>query len=218
MNAPSGFITVTGADEQTDIAALSELDAEIGLLYSAMPEGRNRYPSWEWLVGAAKQIPRLSIHVCGSAARRQLASVQLEALISRARRVQVNGRVSITELESLCALYPNHTIITQYKTGNAELVELQLDNHAMLQDSSGGRGISASRWNAPPNLKAFGFAGGLGPENLPVELQRICAVASKGWWVDMEQSLRVDDMFSVERARAAVAAFHRTVRPNAHAA
>jgi len=218
MNEHNGYITVTGADESTDIAALSELDAEIGLLYSATPEGRNRYPSWDWLVSAAKQIPRVSIHVCGSAARRQLACVQMEALVSRASRIQVNGRVSDTELESLCALYPNHTIMTQHEPGNTELAQLQLPNHALLQDASGGRGIAPSIWLESPTRNAFGFAGGLGPENLAVELPRILAVAGPGWWIDLETSLRIDDVFSLDRARSAVAAFHTAVVPDAHAA
>jgi hypothetical protein len=40
---------VTGADEKTDVASLAKLDAEIGLLYTETPEGRNRYPRWEWI-------------------------------------------------------------------------------------------------------------------------------------------------------------------------
>ncbi len=41
-------VTLTGADERTDIAQLAQLTAdhpylEIGLLYTTTPEGRNRY-------------------------------------------------------------------------------------------------------------------------------------------------------------------------------
>lgn len=208
MQGHDGFITVTGADESTDIDALCELDAEIGLLYSATPEGRKRYPSWDWLVSAAKRISRLSVHICGSTARQQLANVQLEALISRAQRIQVNGRLTKAEVETLCGLYPGHTIITQHHPSNVDLTAIDFANHALLQDSSGGRGLAARDWLPSPADKPFGYAGGLGPENLAAELVRIRMVAKDGWWCDMEASLRINDVFSVDRARAAIDIFH----------
>lgn len=40
-------ITVTGLDERTNLIDASYLEAEIGILYTATPEGRNRYPKYD---------------------------------------------------------------------------------------------------------------------------------------------------------------------------
>jgi len=204
-----GFITVTGADEATDVAALSKLDAEIGLLYTATPEGRRRYPSRDWIAAAANKLPRLSIHVCGSTARQQLHEHQLPDIVLRAQRIQVNGAVTLVELQMLCARYPKHTIITQHNLKNIGLASSTILNHARLQDASGGAGILAAKWQLNESPRPFGFAGGLSPENLAEQMPQILKVARPGWWIDLESSLREDDAFSVERARRAVDEFHR---------
>ena len=75
----------------------------------------------------------------------------------------------------------------------------------MLFDSSGGRGIRRAQWPTPLSGVRCGYAGGLGPENLRLEMPRIAAVAGPDYWVDMENSLRdADDHFSVDKARLAL--------------
>ena len=60
--------------------------------------------------------------------------------------------------------------------------------------------------------RSHGYAGGLGPDNLAVELASIKAVASSGWWVDMESKLRDEhDKFDVGRAEQCAAIFERSV-------
>jgi len=195
-----GFITITGADEATDVSKLAKIDAEIGLLYTATPEGRRRYPSRDWIAAAVNKLPRL---------RQQLHEHQLQDLVFRAQRIQVNGMVTMVELQMLCARYPDHTIITQHNLKNIGLASSTIRNHARLQDASGGAGVLAAKWEKNEASRPFGFAGGLSPENLSDQLPQIMKVARAGWWVDMESSLRVDDTFSLDRARAAVDSFHR---------
>jgi hypothetical protein len=81
------FITVTGADEKTDVSMLQTLDAEIGLLYSVMTA--NRYPRSEWIKAAAGSLPRVAIHICGSGARGELLLVlnRLDMRVDLARRI-----------------------------------------------------------------------------------------------------------------------------------
>lgn len=201
----SPFLTVTGADERTDVAAISKLDAEIGLLYTETPEGRNRYPRWEWIRETSLELRRASLHVCGRAARAKLMEGSLP--VSGFQRIQVNGGILALEVEHLCGMYPRHTIITQHHVNNAHLLFVRSLNHAVLLDTSGGRGISPSGWSQPATEKAVGFAGGLGPDNLAAELQTISRIARPGWWVDMEGKLRADDWFSLELAGEVVAQF-----------
>lgn len=201
----SPFLTVTGADERTDVTALAKLDAEIGLLYTETPEGRNRYPRWEWIRETSLELRRTSLHVCGRGARAKLMEGKLS--VSGFQRIQVNGGILALEVEHLCEMYPRHTIITQHHTYNAHLLAVRSINHAILIDASGGRGILPSGWSQPATEKAVGFAGGLGPDNLADELQTIGRIARPGWWVDMEGKLRVDDWFSLELAGEVVAQF-----------
>ena len=207
LQAAFPTITLTGADERTDVGLLAGLDAEIGLLYTATPEGRNRYPRWEWISAAAAELPRASLHVCGRGARELLMAGVLD--VGSFQRLQVNGALEPENVEALCCLYPEHTIITQHHPRNRALLAVEADNHAVLIDGSGGRGISPDGWEPPVTGKACGFAGGLGPDNLASEGAAICAVARPGWWADMEGKLRVDDWFSTELAAECVTVFRR---------
>lgn len=211
MKPNQPFLTVTGADEHTDVAALAKINAEIGLLYTATPEGRNRYPRWEWILETSAEFRRASLHVCGRGARQKLMDGRLP--VSRFQRIQVNGLIEIPEVRHLCQLYPHHTIITQHTPANRYLLVVKEGNHALLVDGSGGRGVSPESWHHPDTGKVVGFAGGLGPDNLASELHKITAIARAGWWADMEGKLRVDDWFSVERAAECAAVFASVTAP-----
>jgi hypothetical protein len=67
--------------------------------------------------------------------------------------------------------------------------------------------MSPEQWDRPDTCKPVGFAGGLGPNNILVEIQRISSVATGNWWVDMEGKLRdKNDWFDLTKAMAVVAA------------
>lgn len=204
-------VTMTGADERTQLDELLDFadcfpEIEIGLLYTATPEERPRYPSRGWLVTAATKLSgRCAIHVCGSGARRELLEGNLTDLTRHAPRVQVNGRLDVAEVETLATRVG--TIITQHNDANSHLLQVQAANHAVLIDGSGGKGISPDEWLPPSTDKLFGFAGGLGPDNIVHEYLRITPLARPGTWLDMEGKLRVNDWFSLELARQCAAQF-----------
>lgn len=202
-------ITVTGADEQTDIRSLAQWNCEIGILYTATPEGRSRYPSYDWIAEVAPLLPRLAIHVCGRKARAELLNEYL-CIARFAQRIQVNGLIPAKDVEKICEIYHPRTIITQHSFNNRHLLDVGAINHAILVDGSGGRGVSPDRWERPTTTKAVGFAGGLGPDNLSRELEKIKAVASGDWWVDMEGKLRINDLFSIHKATECIGAFHNS--------
>ena len=130
-------------------------------------------------------------------------------MVFACQRIQVNGLVQKEEIEAICSLYPDKTIITQHTRANEALLEVSTPNHAILIDGSGGRGISPTSWVRPTTTKSVGFAGGLGAENLIHELPKIESVAITPWWVDMEQKLRNDDdRFSISKALRAISVFH----------
>lgn len=208
-------ITLTGADEHTDVDALVRLlgeypELEIGLLYSASPDGRQRYPTLPWLIETANRLSgRCAIHLCGQLARAQLLAGVLTELVTPATRVQVNGEVAHEQLWRLATRVP--VLITQY---NDRITDLSQpggpSGHQLLVDASGGRGRGPASWRRPDTLKNVGFAGGLGADNLIAELARIREVALAGWWIDMEESLRTDDRFDLARCRAVLSAWRAT--------
>jgi len=200
-------ITLTGVDERTDITKLSHLDAEIGFLYTTTPENRSRYPRWDWIRESSLNLRKAALHVCGTGARVQL--MQGKLAVSGFQRIQVNGQLTRMEVAHLAVMYPRHTIITQHNVYNTCLLSVRFRNHVILVDSSGGRGKSPETWERPTTIKTVGFAGGLGPDNLPDELEKIRGVAIGNWWVDMEGKLRRDDWFSVELAQECYEQFNR---------
>jgi len=96
----------------------------------------------------------------------------------------------------------------------------------ILYDNSGGRGIAGTEWPVPSVILnsgqsvpavTWGYAGGLGPETLPIELPKMDAairdslpadgIYLEGFWVAMESSLRdIDNNFDLSRCRRAVKA------------
>ena len=205
-------VTLTGADERTEIAALTRLAGdypalEVGLLYTATPDGRNRYPSLSWLDRASKALGgRFALHVCGRSARAELLTGRAELLriIGRSRRVQVNGDVSHGELPFLAARVPE--LITQFQATRTDLRYDPVSNHTLLVDASGGRGLSPVEWERPSTSKVVGFAGGLGPDTIRDQLRRIAVVAEGPYWVDMEGHLRTNDWFDLDKCRAVLRA------------
>lgn len=203
-------ITLTGIDSRTthsDVSSLLYPGVELGVLYTANPDGRNRYPT---LVQAAELLSwcdAAAVHVCGSEARRQLLAGELGELTSRCQRIQVNGAVSVEVLKALCDKFPKHTILTQHTERNALLASVPYANHALLVDGSGGRGVVPEQWERPLTPKAVGFAGGLTPDNIEAEWTRIEPVFSRSSWLDMETGIRTDDWFDAEKARRVVMGF-----------
>lgn len=203
-------MTLTGIDAKTDISRLLQLPdwVEFGVLYTAKPEGRNRYPVMEHVsrILTGLQGRRSSLHVCGAGARLQLLQRELESLTAMVDRIQVNGIMKPLLVEELCQQFPEHILITQHCPKNAELLQVRAPNHAVLVDGSGGRGIVPRDWFTPITLKPVGFAGGLSAATLPVELPKLAkSLCVAGSWVDMESGLRDEhDWFDVLRAAAAV--------------
>lgn len=64
-----------------------------------------------------------------------------------------------------------------------------------LFDTSGGAGIVPRVWPIPlASIPYHGYAGGLGPETLERELERIAeAAGDTRVWIDMERRVRSED-------------------------
>lgn len=198
-------ITLTGADEMTPLTSLirlADLGAEIGLLYTHSPDGRNRYPRLPWIANAVETLKkRCALHICGERARMALFRDEFSGLVAKCGRVQINGRIDPVSLFCFCRQWPLKHVITQHNPANAQALSVGASNHQLLVDASGGQGQSPAEWLRPDTHKPVGFAGGLGPHNLREQLPRIAAVAKGTWWIDMEGRMRDgEDWFDCGRA------------------
>lgn len=217
-------ITLTGVDEATDLAKLAELSTrfplvEWGFLYSPTRQGKGgRYPSVATLQHAFSTLPsivRVALHICGAGVPNLLAQDPevkslVDAIAARHGRVQLNfnqrrAKLDFNALRTLFAQYPTITFITQHNSAN-ETVWSALQsalNHAVLFDSSGGRGLECTEWSRPLSATVrCGYSGGLGPDNLTTELPRIQEAAGpQPYWTDKEGKLRTtDDVFDLQSA------------------
>lgn len=79
-------------------------------------------------------------------------------------------------------------------------------NFSLLYDSSYGAGISPESWNSPVYMNhAQGYAGGLSPENVSENLDKIAKVAGSRTdiWIDAEGKLKIPGTktFDIQRAK-----------------
>lgn len=131
------------------------------------------------------------------------------------RRWQINIHGSKTKLfktENIGKLmknYPNREFIFQY--GAYEYHRMQrLDknaaNFSLLYDTSGGAGKLTKNWRAPLfEEHPQGYAGGLSPENVSENLDKIAKVAGSRTdiWIDAEGKLKTPGTktFDINRAK-----------------
>lgn len=201
-------VTLTGVDDQTSLSDVIELSerfpfVEWGVLYSPNRAGKEgRYPAVENALHILQELREngvsTAVHLCGGGVIGALDGRDATALelAERAGRVQLNFNQARKALDlSSIDAFANRLgkpVITQHNPAN-ETVHLHLTSpfHQVLFDASGGRGTRPQQWPSMlPGIRC-GFAGGLAPENVADELERI-AEASHGYpfWIDMESSLR----------------------------
>jgi hypothetical protein len=221
---PLALCSLTGIDETTPLVELAVVSdmypyAEWGFLYSPKRQGTpGRYPSVGRIQRAFAELPpyvKVALHVGGAGVAQLLDGEQvvcglLEQVRVRGGRVQLNfdataREVDLDRLRQFILARPAIVFITQHNDSNRTIARLLADvaNHAILFDSSLGRGISPQSWQRPLDSVPCGYAGGLGPENLGQQLPRIYDAAGRAeFWIDMEERLRDEhDRFSMTLAR-----------------
>jgi hypothetical protein len=215
-------VTITGADDGVDPRVLAALSREFpfvewGILLSVKRIGEPRYPSPSWRVrlGKLPEIPPLSLHLCGSAARDVLAGDTdlIGALGDEYRRIQVNGWVPSPSFHFVVRHEAREFIMQvrredqlQPAATEAKAIVEALDADfvngtvSALWDCSGGRGIEPFSWPPAPLGLRLGYAGGIGPDNVLDVLSAIGPV-SHDFWIDMESGVRTDDRFDLAKVR-----------------
>ena len=138
--------------------------------------------------------------------------------------VDTANNINVRALKKLMNLYPEKYFIFQYNNNTHDAIYKLHDSGArfsVLYDASGGRGISPTSWSEPLFLNnPQGYSGGLSPENIAENLDKISHVAVRPGahynkdnkvertinersdiWIDAEGKLKTDDKFDIARAR-----------------
>jgi hypothetical protein len=215
-------VTITGADNSVDPRSLADLSKEFpfvewGILFSRKQKGP-RWPSRQWfeelaVVDQHSNQLRLSLHLCGAVVRETLkgdfSGMLLEVpKVEMFQRVQLNTHGQVHEFNSSfisTASDMEPEFIFQFDEVNNELFQQASGKgFSALFDLSHGAGVLPENWPYPlPGFKC-GYAGGLGPDNLDQQLQKIeSLVGETPIWVDMETKVRTNDdqHFDVAKVR-----------------
>lgn len=215
-------VTLTGADDATSVDDLRDLSAtfpfvEWGVLVGS-GRGTSRFPSSTWfrllfesMCDEDRRTMRMSLHICGRVLRGMLDNSSflsncgtelLNTLPLFARwQLNVNGReVTKEQAEKLflvlLAEFRGQEVIVQLGR-NDWLLDFLLAKGIRasgLYDGSGGKGVLPGSWPSPNPKWEVGYAGGLGPDNVRSELDRIgVATGQHRFWIDMETKLRTLD-------------------------
>jgi hypothetical protein len=209
---------------------------EFGILVSKRSTGQPRFPSYPWIENFSKDVldSRLDInvsgHLCGSwvneAFLGRWISLDLPKDFSHVvKRWQLNthgGKVRciISSFMNIIKAVNsvNQQIIFQYDEANTDLIVEAIKhnlNVSALYDLSHGAGLLPNEWKMPVDLDGnflsnkipLGFAGGMSPENVNEEIEKICnnlqnylitnsILSSQEIWIDAETKLRsISDSF-----------------------
>jgi hypothetical protein len=225
-------VTVTGADDSIAAEDLIPIAkeypfVEFGILLSMTAMGRPRFPSKSWLqslVRVALANPlQLSGHLCGSWMRDSLVGSwpkldfymidnQFQSVFSRwqinthAQAQEISAR-DIPRIANGVALI-RQNLIFQWDNVNNGLVGMAqgggAQNIEVLFDLSHGAGRVPADWPCPLKWINCGYAGGLSPENVAEQIEKIEKVAEgRTVWIDAETQLRTPDnkIFDLARVR-----------------
>ena len=192
-------VTITGADDAIDIHQLVDLSMEFpfvewGILVSKSKGGSPRFPSRSWIdhldESVRKRRIRVAMHICGKWMRELLTGElrweDLPSAANFAQTFQFNTHgIQVTPSQDGCLAKLSErralrTFIFQWNSLAEQLARLaQRKGFSItgLFDNSGGAGIlPESGWPSPQNIPfPMGFAGGLGPNNVIEQLEKINA-------------------------------------------
>ena len=219
-------ITITGADGSIDPNHLLRLSkqypfVEWGILFSKGRKGLPRYPSEHWLRTLKSVYHKnpdqmhLSAHLCGSMVHEILMGyaeplTYINEFWEVFSRIQLNVQQQVLEYQHRFLIQARKTMLTKdiilqidsRGSGLFNQLKRELPQLQLLHDQSGGRGIQAECWPEPVAHHLNGYAGGLNPENLAIQLELLEELTgSNPYWVDLESGVRTTshDQFNLLR-------------------
>ncbi len=205
-------VTITGADDSISAHELKSLSREFpfvewGILFSMTQQGRPRFPSERWIDHLPEGL-NYAAHLCGRYASDLVLTVHFSWASNPNnhpnifQRIQLNYRGQFhrahSYLGNALAYLPDTRWIFQCDGVNDQsvyrLVREEPELRAPLFDTSGGAGVLPDSWPRAWEDSYCGYAGGLGPDNVTAQLDRIVVAAHElPFWIDMQRRVRSED-------------------------
>jgi hypothetical protein len=210
-------VTITGADHSITPSSLIAISrgypfVEWGILLSKSQEGSNRFPGRPWMNRFAQLTQDHSLdepiytsgHLCGQWLRDYLRGDATcpHFDLGIFDRIQLNFHGQLQAVNYTRFLL--NTLQGSIKSGRSVIFQRDGVNDALLNrvmlddvivqtlfDLSHGAGLCPEAWPLPIEDVFCGYAGGLGPDNLKEELEKLEAVVGdREIWIDMETKVR----------------------------
>lgn len=221
-------VTITGADHFVSPKDLLEISqkfpfVEWALLLSKR-DATNRFPTENWInefvqIGKENNL-KIAGHICGSWIRdlaikgKETVFLERPEFINHFSRIQFNfSCYSPIDFSNLLTKYIQKNIQFIFQVGNFEVenkIALFCDfinqglNMGILADRSGGKGIpdeipSLIINPSESTVFASGYAGGLSPDNLSEQLEKLFSKTSADIWIDMESNVRTHNFLDLNK-------------------
>ena len=227
-------LTLTGADDKTDIKEMIGISEKYPFVEWGILMARNfseytgrRFPSREWInelvLQNSKTPLNLSLHICGKIVEdiveeggkeflkyygKYLKTFQRLQINTHAEKFNLNFDAFKKFVKKVKNEYNTEIIIQFDGTINQNLLfQLEPGELSTLIDKSHGAGVVPDIWGKPIKGYSTGYAGGLGPDNLAEELEKIESYVCAGEsWIDMETKVRSSttekgDYFDLDKCR-----------------
>ena len=193
-------LTFTGVDQWADLGRLAALAApwprvEFGALVGGKTGTRaapSRFPDWSLIERLRHLEACCALHLCGRYANNAQAEdcAPACAVAGGFDRVQVNAvRYKLPQIVNFAHQVSCRPVILQRRQASASR-----DLHPKVEylfDLSGGRGEAThAAWAEPLSGRRWGYAGGLGPDNLEPPLAWGHRHVDQRLWFDMESGVR----------------------------
>lgn len=213
------LVTFTGVDDKTSLDVLKLLDSESiewGILVSANNTDKGtatRFPSFETIDKVLNLgLNNVSCHICGNLARHyvktgdfsQIRDFLTQKRVEKFSRFQLNIR-GYDNYKPFVIEEDIHIIIQVSDSKSYQyFYQMQVLNPEKVEaliDYSGGKGKLGYFDYASDGDEIFGYAGGIGVNNVAyilgyIEGRMECDVK---YWIDMESSVRTDDWFDLDK-------------------
>lgn len=211
-------VTISGADDQVAYQDMEALSNEFpfmewGILLSSRAKGSPKYPSIEWMakLSQRKYDPNFKIsgHVCGKWVK-DIAEGQWTLVRELMDFFDMFERLQFNFGPATFPLVDSEPFIKGLKNADRQLTRqyiLQLPDttHELVNqcvnagldavpfcDCSCGVGVLPEKWKEAKHPYT-GYAGGLSPDNLTENLEKIEQVCGPGpIWIDVETNVRND--------------------------
>lgn len=208
-------VTFTGADNKTDISSLVQIQKEFSFvewgILIATNEGKNRYPTQDFISNLENKGLNLALHLCGKWTRNIFTDGKLELPYTFFNRYQLNfnfshGKFDLINYKKLIESNQDKKFILQYNNSNHTIInkiisEFDTSNTNILYDSSGGRGTQIQDIKPPFEKIYTGYSGGLNVENIDDICDKIFSHTDQNTevWIDMETGVRTNDEFDLDK-------------------